>query len=73
VAKKITTKKSQENGLTPEVKEAIGCLIDYSWDEELLDYQGQEDDEKEGHIFPKLVILNNFIEGIDKKPEDYIE
>jgi hypothetical protein len=57
--------------------EALDRLIQYSWVDELNDYQECETENPEnlrsGHIFEDLVLLDNVLNGIDKTPEDHLK
>jgi hypothetical protein len=61
--------------LPAEVREALEAVIAYSWEHEQKDAQEQlrENGDLEGHIFPSLVVLDNFVNGITKRPEDYLD
>lgn len=63
--------------LTPRILEAMKKVVEYSWKDELEDYQEQAEESDlrtaaENHVFTELVVLNNAVNGTDKRPWEYI-
>jgi hypothetical protein len=59
-----------------ELAENLRKLVRYNWREELDDYRkcgdGPYDNQRAGHIFETLVWLDNWLDGSNVKPKDYL-
>jgi hypothetical protein len=55
--------------LPPDVRQALEEVLAYNWDAEVVDAR---ENGLEGHIFPSLVTLDNYLHGHNAKPEDYL-
>lgn len=64
--------KSKESIMTlGELKRAINRVVEYCWDDELHDYEANQDDE--GHIFHKLVALDQFVHEHKQTADDFVK
>lgn len=61
--------------LTDDLVEAIGGMLEYNWHEELKDAEeyAEENGGYDEHVFAHLVKINNWLSGINKTPEQYVE
>lgn len=58
-----------------QLKLTIQTVVEYSWDDEAEDYRVtvvNGDDPGDMHIFNALVRLQNWLDGAEATPEDYI-
>jgi hypothetical protein len=71
----VPSHEELQRSLTPEIAEAIGNVLEYSWHDELKDAEEmvEENDGFEGHVFNHLVTINNWLSGLNKTPEEYIQ
>jgi hypothetical protein len=51
--------------LPDEIREAINAVLEYNWADEQEDYERAEQDPRGGHIFEKLVRVNNWLNPDD--------
>jgi hypothetical protein len=58
-----------------EVRALIDEIIEYAWADEMAHYQENRYDMEDpnGHIFAKLVRLNNWVQGINEDPDVLID
>jgi len=69
--KKVEIKKGVSLG---EAGEAIRGVLDYMWKDESRDYaETFHMIRGEGHIFHKLVMLDNWLHGTHYSPNDYFD
>lgn len=59
-------------------RQALRDVITYNWDDELVDYkhaveQGDIEHDDDGHVFVKLVTLENYLSGTNIKPSDCLD
>ena len=64
--------------LTPQETAALDRLIEYNWRDELKDYcyacgDGPDENQRSGHIFETLVVLENALNDTGKTPGQYLE
>jgi hypothetical protein len=69
--------KFKAEDLPEPILQALRALVTYSWTDEERDYVSNCSDEpdgnqRKGHIFESLVILNNLIEGLEQSPREYL-
>ncbi len=62
------------NNIPDKVKEAIAAVVQYNWEDELEDAKNQlrENGNIDGHIFRHLVMVDNFANGMNTPPEQYL-
>lgn len=41
--------------------EALARVINYNWKDEEIDYNNQDDEDRVGHIFLDLQVLNDYV------------
>ena len=59
-----------------QLKVTIQTVVDYNWDDEAEDYRltvMDGDDPGDMHIFHALVRLQNWLDGAEMSPKEYIE
>lgn len=52
---------------------ALEQVIAYSWNDEMNDYEEQDPEDREGHVFEHLVTLDNMLRGVNLSTRDYLK
>ncbi|MCC7316619.1 MAG: hypothetical protein IT419_17650 [Planctomycetes bacterium] len=52
--------------LPPTIREALGAVIEYLYDDEAEDYQTLTKSDQEGHIFESVSTLNRWLRGPER-------
>jgi hypothetical protein len=56
--------------MTPEQTQALETVIEYLWHDEEQDYECRDDEERKGHVFASLVILDEFLAATQKENQE---
>jgi len=61
-----------------DLKTNLDELIEHNWEKELADYRDNcgnlsDDNQRSGHIFETMVLLDNFIHESNRTPEEWIK
>jgi hypothetical protein len=69
--------KLKAEDLPAPIRTALKAVVNYNWKDEQEDYihgcgDGPNDNQRQGHIFESLVVLNNLADGIEENPRDYL-
>lgn len=55
------------------LKASILAVVEYNWNDELADYQADENESRDVHIFNHLAALDNWARGTSYTPKSYLE
>ena len=70
--KRATARKKKPVRIPKAVRDDLGTLLDYNWQDELRDARDNPCDPPSSHVFWTLVRLDNWMHGTDHTPEWYL-